>query len=398
MISLTKELAEKAEKTEGNNRSAVHSSSSGAMWISRSTGDKDSLTTAECYTAQTPIVARASAAKTNGALTGHQQTTLHYNRKYSAVPPSSTGNPVPNIKSGLPLTGLYSTSTTRLSSASRLQSAYPSSEFHLTDDLTGGLNSFGAMEDSLELINYREQQNNEGLRNPPEFRNGNPAGELYRSAEMQRAAVPSAAEQFISIPGLQFPAEIHKSAAELSVKLPLGPASLASQPRYGGRSGQEELPSALGRRWEETGSPTDSLIERMVAGLGSPARQSDPAPARQSGPGPVSRQLEPGLAAWQPGLETGLGRERANSCHDLRDDTTGGAAVRARVRHTTLPYGVAATDLRQARTAVDKQDLNMKLILKELEDTGYFSQSQASSFSQNPFTNIYEYYFLTIDI
>ena len=63
-------------------------------------------------------------------------------------------------------------------------------------------------------------------------------------------------------------------------------------------------------------------------------------------------------------------RDRANSFHDIREESQARLeASKPRLRHSTLPYGVAAGDVRAA-----KFDHDMKSILKELETTGFFSQ------------------------
>ena len=66
-------------------------------------------------------------------------------------------------------------------------------------------------------------------------------------------------------------------------------------------------------------------------------------------------------------------RDRANSFHDIREREEAGPGgrgqVRPRTRHQTLPYGVGSTELTAA-----KFDMDMKNIIRELEDTGFFHQ------------------------
>ena len=63
-------------------------------------------------------------------------------------------------------------------------------------------------------------------------------------------------------------------------------------------------------------------------------------------------------------------RDRANSFHDIREETQSRSEIsKPRTRHSTLPYGVAPSDVRAANF-----DHDMKSILKELESTGFFSQ------------------------
>ena len=64
-------------------------------------------------------------------------------------------------------------------------------------------------------------------------------------------------------------------------------------------------------------------------------------------------------------------RDRANSFHDIREREEAGARgqTRPRARHQTLPYGVGSTELTAA-----KFDMDMKNIIRELEDTGFFHQ------------------------
>ena len=65
-------------------------------------------------------------------------------------------------------------------------------------------------------------------------------------------------------------------------------------------------------------------------------------------------------------------RDRANSFHDIRDRDAGQTAApvtKQRTRHSTLPYGVGSADLTAA-----KFDMDMKNIIRELEDTGFFHQ------------------------
>jgi len=71
-------------------------------------------------------------------------------------------------------------------------------------------------------------------------------------------------------------------------------------------------------------------------------------------------------------------RDRANSFHDIRDrDAEHSAPVaKQRTRHSTLPYGVGSADLTAA-----KFDMDMKNIIRELEDTGFFHQNDVSSYS-----------------
>ena len=59
-------------------------------------------------------------------------------------------------------------------------------------------------------------------------------------------------------------------------------------------------------------------------------------------------------------------RDRSNSFHDIRERDE---ARRPRTRHQTLPYGVGSTELTAA-----KFDMDMKNIIRELEDTGFFHQ------------------------
>ena len=66
-------------------------------------------------------------------------------------------------------------------------------------------------------------------------------------------------------------------------------------------------------------------------------------------------------------------RDRANSFHDIREKeeagTGGRGQARPRTRHQTLPYGVGSSELTAA-----KFDMDMKNIIRELEDTGFFHQ------------------------
>ena len=47
----------------------------------------------------------------------------------------------------------------------------------------------------------------------------------------------------------------------------------------------------------------------------------------------------------------------------------------SRNRHSTLPYGVGSAELTAA-----KFDMDMKNILRELEDTGFFQQVRKNNF------------------
>ena len=73
-------------------------------------------------------------------------------------------------------------------------------------------------------------------------------------------------------------------------------------------------------------------------------------------------------------------RDRANSFHDIREREEtggGGSQQKPRTRHQTLPYGVGSSELTAA-----KFDMDMKNIIRELEDTGFFNQVRTSdSFS-----------------
>ena len=64
-------------------------------------------------------------------------------------------------------------------------------------------------------------------------------------------------------------------------------------------------------------------------------------------------------------------RDRSSSFHDIREREEAGARgqARPRTRHQTLPYGVGSTELTAA-----KFDMDMKNIIRELEDTGFFHQ------------------------
>ena len=72
-----------------------------------------------------------------------------------------------------------------------------------------------------------------------------------------------------------------------------------------------------------------------------------------------------------------LQRDRANSFHDLREPSMVLKDLpKSRVRHKTLAYGVSGQDLERARFGSTGQgsDEDMKKILRELEDTGFFSK------------------------
>jgi len=77
-------------------------------------------------------------------------------------------------------------------------------------------------------------------------------------------------------------------------------------------------------------------------------------------------------------------RDRANSFHDIRDrDAEHSAPVaKQRTRHSTLPYGVGSADLTAA-----KFDMDMKNIIRELEDTGFFHQSRSLKSGYMPSTS-----------
>ena len=70
-------------------------------------------------------------------------------------------------------------------------------------------------------------------------------------------------------------------------------------------------------------------------------------------------------------------RDRSNSFHDLREPSSVLRDLpKSRIRHKTLAYGVSGQDLERARydpTRKD-EDEDMKRILRELEDTGFFSK------------------------
>jgi len=75
-------------------------------------------------------------------------------------------------------------------------------------------------------------------------------------------------------------------------------------------------------------------------------------------------------------------RDRSNSFHDLREPSSVLRDLpKSRVRHKTLAYGVSGQDLERAKLGTtDKgSDEDMKTILRELEDTGYFSKNNFSS-------------------
>ena len=70
-------------------------------------------------------------------------------------------------------------------------------------------------------------------------------------------------------------------------------------------------------------------------------------------------------------------RDRSNSFHDLREPSTASRDLtKTRVRHKTLAYGVSGRDLDRAKFSQTRRssDEDMKNILRELEDTGYFSK------------------------
>ena len=70
-------------------------------------------------------------------------------------------------------------------------------------------------------------------------------------------------------------------------------------------------------------------------------------------------------------------RDRSNSFHDLREPSSVLRDLpKSRVRHKTLAYGVSGVDLERAKLSTTKKgsDEDMKSILRELEDTGYFSK------------------------
>ena len=74
-------------------------------------------------------------------------------------------------------------------------------------------------------------------------------------------------------------------------------------------------------------------------------------------------------------------RDRSNSFHDLREPSTVLRDIpKSRVRHRTLAYGVSGHDLERARfdPSAKGSDEDMKRILRELEDTGYFSKVNSS--------------------
>ena len=70
-------------------------------------------------------------------------------------------------------------------------------------------------------------------------------------------------------------------------------------------------------------------------------------------------------------------RDRSNSFHDLREPSSVLRDLpKSRIRHKTLAYGVSGQELERARydpTRKD-EDEDMKRILRELEDTGFFSK------------------------
>ena len=72
---------------------------------------------------------------------------------------------------------------------------------------------------------------------------------------------------------------------------------------------------------------------------------------------------------YEKTLQSVTSRDRANSFHDIREESQSRSDSKHRIRHSTLPYGVGAEVVRAA-----KFDQDMKSILKDLENTGFFSQ------------------------